>query len=172
MDKIFAVALGTILGFLLPMISDIIKRIRVGENYANALKMELDHAKQNIHEKMKWLSRDVENLKSTLDEKLLVKNKQTLLYLGEIEDFDLELPFWKDNLREIVEIVDSKTFNKIGSEIILIRQFLSKFMDMKQTFQIPGGDPKKMALACYKDLIEIHDKLSPCVRIDVAFSEN
>ena len=50
-------------------------------------------------------------------------------------------------------------------EVSLIRKFESKFREMKLAFQVSGGDPKQMALACYRDLIEIHDSLiapSPC----------
>jgi hypothetical protein len=32
---------------------------------------------------------------------------------------------------------------------------------MKLTFNIGGGDPKQMALACYQDLVKIHDELIP-----------
>ena len=44
-------------------------------------------------------------------------------------------------------------------EVSLLRKFESKFREMKLAFQIGGGDPKQMALACHRDLIEIHDSL-------------
>ena len=93
------------------------------------------------------------------EQRLLIEFKGKLLYLGEPEDFSLTLPFWDHNLRDVIEATSTRAFNRMCREVSLLRKFESKFREMKLAFQIGGGDPKQMALACYRDLIEIHDSL-------------
>lgn len=100
-------------------------------------------------------------MKFPTDERLLAEFDGTVLYLGEQEEFCVSLPFWEQNIRDIIELTSTKSFNGMCREVLLLRKFVSKFREMKLAFKVGGGDPKQMALACYQDLVEIHRKLIP-----------
>ena len=130
-----------------------------GSRFENAVRAEIDQAKDSVHQKMLWLSRDQTPYRAQIEERLLIEFEGKLLYLGEPEDFSLTLPFWDHNLRDVIEATSARAFNRMCREVSLLRKFESKFREMKLAFQIGGGDPKQMALACHRDLIEIHDSL-------------
>lgn len=158
MNQVFTALLGAITGFFLPSVASYVRSRMIGSRFENAAKAELEEAKDKVHEKMLWVSRP---FKSQTDDRLLVEFDGKLLYLGEPEDLCVSLPFWEHNIRDIIEITSTKSFNAMCREVSLLRKFVSKFREMKLTFRVGGGDPKLMALACYHDLIEIHSKLIP-----------
>lgn len=161
MNQAIVALLGAITGFLLPTLAAYVRSRMTGTRFENAVKGELDEAKDSLRQKMLWISRDQSSFRSQLDEKLLVEFGGKLLYLGEEEDFCVSLPFWEQNIRDIIEVTSTKSFNRICREVSLVRKFVSKFRETKLAFKVGGGDPKQMALACYRDLIEIHGKLIP-----------
>jgi hypothetical protein len=161
MDQATAALLGAITGFFLPSLASYIRSRMKGARFENAVKGEIEGAKDSLHQKMLWVSRDQSPFKSQTAERLLVEFDGKLLYLGEQEDFCVSLPFWEQNIRDIIEVSSTKSFNDMCRKVLLLRKFVSKFREMKLTFNIGGGDPKQMALACYQDLVKIHDELIP-----------
>jgi hypothetical protein len=159
MNQAVAALLGTATGFLLPTLASYIRSRMKGARFENAVDVELDGAKDSVHQKMLWISRDHRPYSSQTDEKLLVECDGKLLYLGEKESFGVSLPFWEQNMRDIIEITSTDSFNGMCRKVVLLRKFVSKFSEMKLTFEVGGGDPKQMALACYRDLVQIHDEL-------------
>ncbi len=159
MNQAIPALLGAITGFFLPLIASYVRSRTKGSRFENAVRAEIEEAKDSVHQKLLWLSRDQTPFRSQTDRQLLVEFEGKLLYLGEPEDFSLTLPFWEHNLRDVIEATPTKAFNRMCREVSLLRKFESKFREMKLAFQIGGGDPKQMALACYRDLIEIHDSL-------------
>jgi len=151
--------LGAMVGFALPAIKDLITRRTIGNRFVNALEQELSDVKDRIHRKMLWVGRDVTHHKSGLDGRLLVNCGDRLLYLGEAEEFDVSLPFWEANTRDIVGALDTRSFNDICAEVVLIRSFIAKFKEMKMAFVVQGPNPGDMARACYQDLLRIHNEL-------------
>ena len=161
MEKALSALLGIVVGFLLPTIASLIKAKTVGRRFVNALEQELEEAKEKVHQKMRWLSRDVKDQKGTLEARLLVESDGRLLYLGEPETFDAALSLWQENIRDIVEIVDTRSFDRLCSQVSMLRAFAAKFKDMKAAFSCPEGDPQKMALVCYQELTALQEKLMP-----------
>ena len=141
MDQGIAALLGVIIGSILPSLSSLLRSKVVGEKFITALDIEIQEAKNTIHEKMHWISRDASCMKGIVDGRLLVESNNTMLLLGEDEDLIITLPFWEANIRDIVEIIPPKEFKRICNEIILTRKFLSKFRDMKMAFKVVMGDP-------------------------------
>ncbi|MEW6670271.1 MAG: hypothetical protein AB1427_01125 [Thermodesulfobacteriota bacterium] len=159
MDQGIAALLGVVIGFVLPSLASLIRSQTIGKRFIVALNEELKEAKDSIHNKMSWVSRDADDLKDRVDPRLLVDCGGRQLFLGEDENFFVALPFWENNTREIVESISTREFKRICSEVFLIRRFVSKFRDMKLAFKTETGDPRWMARVCYQDLIEIHDEL-------------
>ena len=165
MNQAITALLGAITGFFLPLIASYVRARLMGSRFENAVRAEIEEAKIRIQHKLLWVSRDHTPYISQSEQCLLIEFKGKLLYLGEPEDFSIALPFWDHNLRDVIAATSTRAFNRMCREVSLIRKFESKFREMKLAFQISGGDPKQMALACYRDLIEIHDSLiapSPC----------
>jgi hypothetical protein len=162
MNQAITALLGAITGFLLPTLASYVRSKMKGSRFENAVKGELDEAKDCVHRKMVWLSRDQTSFMAQIDDqRLLAEVEGKLLYLGEPEEFSVQLPFWEQNLRDIVELTSNNSFNRMCREVSLLRKFVSKFRDMKLTFKVGGGDPKQMARACYRDLLSIHGELIP-----------
>lgn len=159
MDQAIAALLGTVTGFLLPSLASYLRARTRGARFENALRGELEDARETARQKLLWLGRDQRPWAAITDEKLLVEFEGKLLYLGEDEDFTVQLPFWDQNLRDIVEATSTRAFNRICREVALLRRFALKFREMKLAFKVDGGNPKAMALACYRDLIAIQDEL-------------
>ncbi len=159
MNQAITALLGAVTGFFLPLIASYVRSRTKGSRFENAVRAEIDQAKDSVHQKMLWLSRDQTPYRAQIEERLLIEFEGKLLYLGEPEDFSLTLPFWDHNLRDVIEATSARAFNRMCREVSLLRKFESKFREMKLAFQIGGGDPKQMALACHRDLIEIHDSL-------------
>jgi hypothetical protein len=155
--------LGVVLGFLLPTVASVIRSHTTGSRFENAVRAELMRAKDLIHRKMLWILRDESGVSPDprRDPRHVVAAYGRLLYLGEPEDFAVNLPFWDQNTRMIVEVTPAKAFAALFDEVVLVNSFISKFHDMKQAFTSGLGDPKWMALACLGDLITIHDALIP-----------
>ncbi len=159
MDQGIAALLGVVIGFILPSLSSIVRSKKVGERFIAALEVELEEAKNIIDQKMRWISRNASCMEGQIDQRLLVEYNGKVLFLGEDEDFFVSLPFWDGNIRDIVEVIPTQQFQRICSDVILVRRFLTKFRDMKMAFKVVIGDPTRMATACYSDLLQIHDKL-------------
>lgn len=159
MNEAITALLGAVTGFFLPSVASYFRSKTKGKRFENAVKGELDEAKGRLHEKMIWLSRDHRPLESVTDKKLLVESDGKLLYLGEEEEFNVSLPFWDQNLRDIVEATSTRSFGRMSHEVLLLRGFASKFREMKLSFKVGGGDPKAIALACYGELVGIHRDL-------------
>ena len=159
MNQAVTALLGAITGFLLPSLASYIRSRTKGSRFENAVRAEIDQAKDSVHQKMLWLARDHTAYSAQTDERFLIPFDDHLLYLGEPEEFSLTLPFWDHNLRDVIEATSTRAFNRMCREISLLRKFESKFREMKLAFQVGGGDPSQMALACYRDLITIHDSL-------------
>jgi hypothetical protein len=159
MNQAIPALLGAITGFFLPLIASYVRSRTRGSRFENAVRAEIDEAKNSVHQKMLWLSRDQMPYRSQIEERLLIEFEGHLLYLGEPEDLSTALPFWDHNLRDVIEATSTRAFNRMCREVSLLRKFESKFREMKLAFQTGGGDPKQMALACYRDLIQIHDSL-------------
>jgi len=161
MGQTILALLGVVIGFILPSLASYIKSRTIGARFENAVKSELEDAKDNLHRKMLWISRDQSQFKSHVDDWLLAEYDGKLLYLGEEEDFSISIPFWEQNIRAIVEATSTKSFNKMCREVFLIRKFVSKFREMKLGYKVSAGDPKRMALACYEELVKIHNEVAP-----------
>lgn len=166
MDHGISALLGVLLGFLLPTLASLVRSHTVGKRFENAVRAELARAKDLIARKMRWILRDESGALPYLpspnrDPAHVVAAYGRLLYLGEPEDFAVNLPFWEQNTRSIVELTPAKAFADLFGEIVLVNSFVSKFRDMKLAFTSGLGDPKWMALACLGDLIGIHDALIP-----------
>jgi len=167
MSAVIAALLGVVTGFVLPLLLAYVQSRMKGSRFENAVRTEIAEAKSRVHEKMLWLSRYQTPYLAQTDERLLVEFEAKLLYLGESEEFTLALPFWQQNLRELVEVASTGAFNDLCREVSQLRRFESKFREMKLAFQIGAGDqlgsgaPKQMALACYLDLLDIHASLIP-----------
>jgi len=159
MSQIVAALLGVITGFLMPLLLSYVQSRMKGSRFENAARAEIAEAKARVHEKMLWLSRDQTPYRSQTDERLLVEFSGMLLYLGEPEEFTLSLPFWQQNLRDLIEVVSTAAFNSLCHEVSLLRSFESKFREMKLAFHIGGGNPKQMAQDCYQNLLDIHESL-------------
>jgi hypothetical protein len=159
MSHVIAALLGVVTGFILPLLVAYVQSRMKGSRFENAARAEIAEAKSRVHEKMLWLSRNQAPYRAHSDERLLVAFDSKLLYLGEPEEFTLALPFWQQNLRDLIEVASTSAFNNLCREVSQLRKFESKFREMKLAFQIGGGDPKQMALACYRDLIQIHNSL-------------
>lgn len=159
MHEVLAALIGAATGFFLPSLAAYIRSRTKGTRFENAANEDLDAARESIHQKMMWLSRDQTPFRAQTEERLLVEFEGKLLYLGEDEEFIVALPFWEQNLRDIAEVASTRAFNKIARKVLLTRKFVSKFREMKLAFKIGGGDPKQMALACYRELEEIHKQL-------------
>jgi len=155
--------LGVVLGFLLPTLASVVRSHTTGSRFENAVRAELARAKDLIHRKMRWILRDESGISPDprRDPRHMVAAYGRLLYLGEPEDFAVNLPFWDQNTRVIVELTPAKAFAALFNEVVLVNSFISKFRDMKLAFTSGLGDPKWMALACLRDLISIHDALIP-----------
>jgi hypothetical protein len=160
-DPTIAGFIGIALGFFLPAAASLVKERTLGKRLKHAFDREIEDAKTGIHRKMFWLSRDVSGAALAVDERQLVKSDGKVLYLGEDEEFDVRLPFWEGNLDEIVHSVDTRTFDELCDQVRYVRAFVSKFKDLKLAFKSIGGDPKKMALVCYQDLLKIHNDWIP-----------
>ncbi|HEV3219095.1 MAG TPA: hypothetical protein VGZ48_04950 [Candidatus Acidoferrales bacterium] len=161
MDHVIVASLfGVATGFLLPSLASYVRSKLKGNRFENAVKLELDEAKESVQEKMLWFSRDQMQFRQQADERLLVELGGKLLYLGEEEDFAVSLPFWDQNIRDIIEITSASSFDRMCRDVLMLRKFARKFREMKLAFKIGGGDPKQMASACYLDLVEIHVKLT------------
>jgi hypothetical protein len=80
-------------------------------------------------------------------------------YLGEQEQLAIPLPFWRANYKDIVSILPTNSFSVFAEAVELIEMFETKFSDMKSSFGGSVGDPKQMATACYRDLIQIAERL-------------
>lgn len=161
MDQVVTALLGVTTGFFLPSLASYIRSRVKGTRFENAVRVDLDQAKDSVHQKMLWLSRDQTPFRRQTGERLLAEFHGKLLYLGEDEDFSVSLPFWDENIREIIEITSTRAFNELCREVSLLRKFVAKFREMKLAFKVTGGDPKQMALACYRDLLAIHNQLGP-----------
>lgn len=161
MNQAITALLGAVTGFFLPSLASYVRSRMKGTRFENAVQLEIDVAKDRLHQKMLWISRDQSSFRSPNDENLLVEFDGKLLYLGEEENFSVLLPFWEQNTRDIAELASTKSFNRICGEVVSLRKFVSKFGEMKLAFKVGGGNPKRMALACYRDLIKIHDELVP-----------
>jgi hypothetical protein len=161
MHEAITALLGAATGFFLPSLASYIRSRMRGSRFENAVKGELDEAKDSVHQKMLWISRDQSPFRSLTDERLVLEFDGKLLYLGEEEAFSVSIPFWEHNIRDIIEVTSTKSFNGMCREVSLLRKFVSKFREMKLAFDVGTGDPKRMALACYRDLVEIHDELIP-----------
>jgi hypothetical protein len=80
-------------------------------------------------------------------------------YLGEQEQLAIPLPFWSMNYKDIVSILPTSSFSAFAEAVELSEMFETKFSDMKSSFGGTVGDPKQMATACYRDLIQIAERL-------------
>ena len=158
-SQVISVLLGTATGFFLPSLASFIRATVKGSRFENALEAEITEAKDSVRQKMLWVSRDHREFMAKTAKSLVVEFDNKLLYLGEDEDFSVSLPFWEHSMRDIVEVVPTRSFNRMCQDVILLRNFVSKFREMKLAFKIGGGDAKKMALACYQDLVELHKRL-------------
>lgn len=138
MNQAITALLGVVIGFLLPSLAAYIRSRIKGTRFENAVKSEVEEAKDSVHQKMLWLSRDVNPF---MDERLLAKFNGKQLYLGEQEDFSVLLPFWEQNIREIIEVSSTTSFNRMCRDVSLLRRFVSKFREMKLAFKVGGGDP-------------------------------
>ncbi|MGA8761669.1 MAG: hypothetical protein WB562_02175 [Candidatus Sulfotelmatobacter sp.] len=161
MKEVVTALIGVATGFFLPSLAKFVQSRVRGTRFENAVRAEIEEAKDIIHEKMLWVSRDHREFREQADTRLLVEFDGKLLYLGEEEEFRVALPFWENNIRDIIEITSTKSFNKMCRDFSLAKKFASKFREMKLSFKVSGGDPKQMALACYRDLLAIHDQLIP-----------
>jgi hypothetical protein len=150
---------GVIVGFLLNLLVFLYINRSKGQRYYIAETIELLDAISKISDKINWLSRDESKFKFDRDENLLVKENHKLLYLGEKEDFTIDLRFWDENLNEIVIFTNNRKFKMLFETVLIIKRFETKFKEMKMAFKTIDGNPKQMALACYHDLLEIHKDL-------------
>lgn len=162
MQDVFATLLGTLTGGLISASVFVLQwqlegrrqrqRAReLGEKYRLAVEAELRVASQQIEDKLGWLSRDVSDSPPP-DLALCVKTEGRLLYLGEGEALTLSLPFWDENLREIVETLEVDDFRALTERVSAVRSFVVKFGELKQAFQVRTGNAAEMALAVYRDL--------------------
>jgi hypothetical protein len=161
MNQAITALLGAVTGFLLSSLKSYVQLRMKGNRFENAAKGEIEEAKDVLDGKMHWVSRDHRAYRTPENEGLLVEFDGKLLFLGEPETFCVSLPLWEQNLRDIIELSTTDAFNGMCRDVLLMRKFVSKFRELKLTFEVRGGDPKRMALACYQDLIAIHDKLIP-----------
>ena len=155
--------LGVVIGFILSSLASLVRAYTTGRRFENAVRAELAQAKELIHRKMLWVLRDETGISPDpkRDPSHQISWQGKLLYLGEPEDFAVQLPFWEQNVRTIVELTAAKAFAALFREIVLVNKFVSKFREMKLSFTSGLGDPRWMGVACLEDLIMIHDKLMP-----------
>ena len=161
LDPTISTLIGTVVGFLLPTAAKSINGRTLGKRVKRAAEQEFKVAKDRIHQKMRWLSRDVTGENLQVDRRHLVPCGKKILYLGEEEAFGISLAYWEANLRETVQAVDTESFDELCAQVGLMRKFVSKFADLKMAFKFTQGDSQKMALACYEDLLKIHGELLP-----------
>jgi len=133
-------------------------RVR-GARYENAARVEIGRAKETVHEKMRWLSRDVPRSLQRGDKLMVESGDGKLLYLGEDERFFVSLLFWDTYSGAIVQALSHQAYQRLALEVYRLRRFEQKFREMKLAFKTGSGDPKVMALACYRDLQEIEREL-------------
>ena len=159
MNETISALLGAAVGFAMPTIKSYLEQRTKGAKYEQAVEVEIQAAEDAIINKMKWLSRDERNFVHGKVDKHFVEYEGKLLYLGEDEQFEIEVPFWENNIREIVEVLRAVSFRRLSGRVLLIKKFVMKFRDMKLAFKTGHGDAKKMGLACYKDLLNIYSQL-------------
>ena len=159
MGETLSALLGAAVGFTLPAIKSYFEERTRGSKYEQAVEAELEAARETITNKMKWLSRDERDSEGVRDERLHVEYEGKLLYLGEDERFEAPLPFWENNIREIVEVAGARSFKELSGRVLLVKKFVIKFREMKMAFKTGEGDAKKMGLACYRDLLDLHSRI-------------
>ena len=174
MDSGIAALIGVALGFIFSSAAAAVRHYVTGRRFASAVRAELAEAKELIHGKLRWLLRDEKGVtpdpRRDPSHQVVWQTKkppkeclprERLLYLGEPEDFVVNLPFWEQHILAIVELLPATSFAEFRREVGLVNKFVTKFRQMKNSFTAGLGDPEMMAKRCLEDLTTIHDQLMP-----------
>lgn len=161
---IIGLSSGVIGGFALPYLAKTWETLRRAKRIKSALTNEITCAKKEIEFKLEWLYRDVSAQLKEVDETRIVDYNGKKLYLGEDEAFTLKCKYWEDRYNDIVEILRKPDFSYYATIHQLISNFVKKFGQMKAAFSSSIGDSKLMALACYKDLVQIDKEIEQQIK--------
>jgi hypothetical protein len=135
-----------------------------GNRMKSAALQELHFANRKISEKIRWMGRDVRKHLKEVDKKGVVKYGDKLLFLGEKETFKVPHAYWEKKYLDMIEIIPEEVFSELFKAHQLVMDFQSKFEDLKTTFETPYGNKETMAAFCYRDLIEIGEKLDAQIK--------
>jgi hypothetical protein len=160
MDQGTAAIIGVIIGGLLTMVPSIFAHFSKRKKFQTAISYDIAEAIDLIDRKLEWMERPLPQEIIDMYPDLMVRINDKFLFLGEKEQLSFPLIFWKTYYFEIVSLIDHNKFKKYHKAYRLINDFKNKFDDMKASFLGTSGDPKIMALACYKDLKKIREKLN------------
>ncbi|SEM43233.1 hypothetical protein SAMN04489760_11541 [Syntrophus gentianae] len=156
--------LGAVVVFILSKVYEICRAQVIQRRYKKAFELEVENAKKAIFDKMGWLKRDVSEPvkrgKLKAPGYQLIQHENQLFWLGEPETFEIKMPLWESNVLSAVENIDEATLKIVTKQIELIKEFVKKFRELKDTFHTDSGDKKEMALAIYEDLTKICLKLN------------
>jgi len=72
MNQAITALLGAVTGFFLPLIASYVRSRTKGSRFENAVRAEIDEAKDSVHQKLLWLSRDQTQYRIKIEERLLV----------------------------------------------------------------------------------------------------
>lgn len=152
LNTIISASIGMVFGFAIPYAMKAWERATQKERIAKALDLELSESINDIKKKMEWLSRDVSEHLTMVDQDLVATTKEgKKQYLGENEEFIVSRSYWLNNYSEIVEVLDNTNFSRFYRSHRSIDAFETKFKEMKNVFS-NKGDKNKMALICFNDL--------------------
>jgi hypothetical protein len=159
MDPGFAVIVGVVLGSGLSYVRAIYEWYGKRRRYEAAICVDIRRAARTIDSKMAWVARPLPPPLVDMLGDRAVNIDGKILYLGEDEKLVVPLPFWQTNYNEIVSILSNEAFLAFAGTAELCEIFVSKFSEMKSSFLGTVGSPSEMAVACFKDLIAIHERL-------------
>ena len=154
-EKLLIGISGGVIGFASPHAAKLWDRLTKTRRIKSAIINDMKYAMKDIEDKNSWLSRDVSDHLNEVDRSRIVDTGNMHLYLGERESFTLRCKYWEERYCDIVESLSNDDFTKYSNIHRELSRYTQKFMQMKGAFETELGDPKKMALACYKDLINI-----------------
>ena len=158
-DGGLAAILGVILGAGLSSARAIYEWYSKRRRFEAAVELELRRVIRTIDAKLSWLQRPLpSDIVSHIGNRVVQIDGRDF-YLGEQEQLAIPLSFWRANYKEIVSILPTSSFSAFAEAVELIEMFETKFSDMKSSFGGTVGDPKQMAAVCYRDLIQIAERL-------------
>jgi len=159
MDQGIAAILGVVVGGALSSSRAVFEWYAKRRRYETAIAIELRRAARTIDGKLAWLGRPIpSNIAEAIPDRIIPVEGRDL-YLGEDERLSIPRPFWRTNYKEIVSVLSTRSYASFAEAFELVEMFEAKFNDMKLSFSGTVGDPRKMAEACYKDLLTINEQL-------------